>query len=83
MSVIVKLQGASFPAAQLVLLRAYHFSPASVLAPLSHGSLVLATAAGWLVFDAAPTLATLAGIDIIVVALRMVQLGRSKPGGDG
>lgn len=65
---------------QFCFLRAYRFSPASVLAPLSYGALVLATAAGWLVFDEAPTLATLVGIAIIVTALRIVHRARSGTG---
>lgn len=61
---------------QFFFLRAYRDSPASVLAPLSYGALVLATAAGWLVFGDTPTLATFAGIAIIILALRIVHAAR-------
>ncbi|NEX47219.1 DMT family transporter [Pseudotabrizicola algicola] len=65
---------------QFCFLRAYRFSPASVLAPLSYGALVLATGAGWLVFGDVPTLATGAGIAIILLALRIVHLARGQSG---
>jgi drug/metabolite transporter (DMT)-like permease len=65
---------------QFCFLRAYRFSPASVLAPLSYGALVLATGAGWLVFAEIPTWATVAGIAIIIVALRIVHVARSRNG---
>lgn len=68
---------------QFCFLRAYRFSPASVLAPLSYGALVLATGAGWLVFAEVPTWATVAGIAIIIVALRIVHVARSRDAAAG
>lgn len=62
---------------QFCFLRAYRFSPASVLAPLSYGALVLSTLAGWMVFDEVPTLATLIGICVILAALHIIQKSRS------
>lgn len=89
----VPVQGADLPAlfaigllaqlGQFCFLRAYRFSPASVLAPLSYGALVLATGAGWLVFAEVPTWATVAGIAIIIVALRIVHVARSRDAAAG
>lgn len=83
------VQGADLPAllaigllaqiGQFCFLRAYRLSPAAILAPLSYGAIILASGAGWLFFDETPTLATIAGVAIIVVALRIVQLAHARP----
>ncbi len=82
----VPVRGADWPAllaigvlaqaGQFCFLRAYRHSPASVLAPLSYGALILSTATGWLVYGETPTTATFAGIAVIIAALRIVQIAR-------
>lgn len=71
--------GALAQAGQFCFLRAYRFSPASVLAPLSYLALILATGAGWLFFDEISTLVTFAGMAVIVVALSLMQVARRWP----
>lgn len=62
------LIGVASTAAQWLLILAYRYGDASVLAPYSYIQLIWSTAAGYLVFAAVPDLWTFAGMAIIVAS---------------
>ncbi|PWC55262.1 DMT family transporter [Azospirillum sp. TSO22-1] len=62
------LIGVASTAAQWLLILAYRYGDASVLAPYSYIQLIWSTAAGYLVFSAVPDLWTFAGMAIIVAS---------------
>ena len=68
------LQGALGVAAHLCMIKAFAVAEASLLAPFNYSKLIWAAAAGYLVFDAIPTLNTLAGAAIIALAGLFVML---------
>ena len=53
---------------QYLMVQAYRFAPASLLAPFSYSSLLWSTALGWALFGALPDVWTLAGAVVIVAA---------------
>ena len=55
-------------AGQYLMVQAYRFAPASLLAPFSYTSLLWSTLLGWAMFAALPDVWTLAGAVVIVVA---------------
>ncbi|HYH37626.1 MAG TPA: DMT family transporter [Azospirillum sp.] len=62
------LIGVASTTAQWLLILAYRYGDASVLAPYSYIQLVWSTAAGYLVFSAVPDLWTFAGMAVIVAS---------------
>lgn len=58
--------GLFYAAGQHLLILAYSRAPASVLAPFSYAQLMIATVLGYAVFNAAPDVATLLGIGLIL-----------------
>ncbi len=55
-------------AGQYLMVQAYRFAPASLLAPFSYSSLLWSATLGWALFGALPDIWTLAGAVIIVVS---------------
>jgi drug/metabolite transporter (DMT)-like permease len=55
-------------AGQYLMVQAYRFAPASLLAPFSYTSLLWSTLLGWGLFGALPDIWTLVGAVVIVVA---------------
>ena len=55
-------------AGQYLMVQAYRFAPASLLAPFSYSSLLWSMALGWALFGALPDIWTLAGAVVIVAA---------------
>lgn len=55
-------------AGQYLMVQAYRFAPASLLAPFSYSSLLWSTVLGWALFAALPDVWTLAGAVVIVLA---------------
>jgi drug/metabolite transporter (DMT)-like permease len=55
-------------AGQYLMVQAYRFAPASLLAPFSYSSLLWSAALGWLLFGGLPDIWTLAGAVVIVAA---------------
>jgi drug/metabolite transporter (DMT)-like permease len=53
---------------QYLMVQAYRFAPASLLAPFSYSSLLWSAALGWALFGALPDMWTLAGAVVIVLA---------------
>ena len=53
---------------QYLMVQAYRFAPASLLAPFSYSSLLWSTVLGWGLFGALPDVWTLAGAVVIVAA---------------
>ncbi len=53
---------------QYLMVQAYRFAPASLLAPFSYSSLLWSTILGWALFGGLPDVWTLAGAVVIVVA---------------
>ncbi|MCC6718526.1 MAG: DMT family transporter [Acetobacteraceae bacterium] len=53
---------------QYLMVQAYRFAPASLLAPFSYSSLLWSATLGWLLFGALPDVWTLAGAVVIVAA---------------
>jgi len=60
--------GVSFGLAQALMVRAFSYAPASLLAPFSYVQIIAATVFGMIVFDAVPDLWTLVGITMIIGA---------------
>ncbi len=70
---------------QILLTLSYRFADTSVIAPFEYSSMLLALIIGYTVFDEAPTITTLAGVALVIIAgliiiYRERQLGieRSK-----
>lgn len=55
-------------AGQYLMVQAYRFAPASLLAPFSYSSLLWSAILGWALFGALPDIWTLAGAVVIVVS---------------
>ena len=71
-------------AGQYLMVQAYRFAPASLLAPFSYSSLLWSMALGWALFGALPDIWTLAGAVVIVAAgLVAARPERSKQGSAG
>jgi drug/metabolite transporter (DMT)-like permease len=60
--------GVTGSVSHLLLIRAYRLAPASFIAPLIYGHIVMATVCGWLFFGQFPEAITLAGIAAIVAS---------------
>ncbi len=60
--------GVSFGLAQALMVRAFSYAPASLLAPFSYVQIIAATVFGMIVFDAVPDVWTLVGITMIIGA---------------
>ena len=65
--------GALGQAGQYCFLRAYRAQEAAVLAPVSYGSIVFATAAGWIFFGDQPSAHLIAGAVIILGCLLWIR----------
>ncbi len=65
---LATLLGVADSAGQSIVVLAYRYAPASVLAPFFYAQLVWAAFAGWLVFGSLPDHRTLAGAAIIVAS---------------
>jgi len=59
---------------QYCFLRAYQTTPTSILAPLGYLSIVFASVAGYLAFGEIPTLTTIFGVIVILIALRSTSI---------
>jgi drug/metabolite transporter (DMT)-like permease len=64
-----------FAAAQLLLVRAYSYATANVLAPFSYVQIIAATIFGLIAFGDVPDMWTLAGIALIIIAGVYVMRG--------
>ena len=67
-------------AGQYLMVQAYRFAPASLLAPFSYSSLLWSTVLGWALFAALPDVWTLAGA-VVIVAAGLVAARPEKPAG--
>lgn len=68
---------------QILLVQAYRYGDASLVAPFEYSTMIWATALGWFVFDEWPAMAVVAGSLIVIasgiyVILREKQLGLLK-----
>ena len=70
--------GALAQAGQYCFLRAYRAAEASALAPLSYGSILFATGAGWLFFGEVPTWNLLLGA-LVILACLLWTWRRTRP----
>lgn len=66
--VLLVLSGFLGGLGQILLTASYRYAPVSVIAPFEYVSMLLAIAIGYAVFSEVPTLNTLAGASLIVVA---------------
>ena len=69
--------GTVFGLAQSLLIRAYTYAPAGLLAPFSYAQLIAATIFGVIVFGAVPDAWTFAGIALIIAAGAYVMRSRA------
>ena len=68
---------------QILLTTAYRFAPTSVIAPFEYASMLLALIIGYWIFEEIPTLTTLAGASLVILAgliiiFRERQLGLKR-----
>ena len=66
-------------AGQYLMVQAYRFAPASLLAPFSYSSLLWSTLLGWALFGGLPDIWTLAGAVVIVASGLVAARPERKP----